>query len=112
MTRIIVALATLMIVGTEPCAGVTRASGERIVSFAADITVREDMSIEVREEFVILLLLKPSAFNIKQGNSGEARELSLKRLCGQISGTRSKKSARGAKRLCCQLWRRRASLER
>ena len=36
-----------------PCAGVTRAPGEKIVSFAEDITVHEDASIEVREEFVV-----------------------------------------------------------
>ena len=49
---IIVALAILTILGALPCAGTNRAPGEKIVSFAADITVREDTSIEVREEFV------------------------------------------------------------
>ena len=53
VTRIIVGLGTLTILGILPCAGVTRAPGEKIVSLAADITVREDTSIEVREEFVV-----------------------------------------------------------
>jgi hypothetical protein len=52
-TQIFVALATLTIVGAAPCAGVKRAPGERIISFVADITVREDTSVEVREEFVV-----------------------------------------------------------
>src|SRR5258705_7467869 len=52
-TRTIVALVALTILGILPCAGVTRAPGEKIVSFAADITIREDTSIEVREEFVV-----------------------------------------------------------
>jgi hypothetical protein len=43
----------MTIVGAVPCAGVTRAPGERIISFATDITVREDTSIEVREEFTV-----------------------------------------------------------
>jgi hypothetical protein len=51
--RILVALAAMTIVGATPCAGVTRAPGERIISFATDITVREDTSIEVREEFTV-----------------------------------------------------------
>jgi hypothetical protein len=52
-TRILVGLAALMILGTLPCAGTKRAPGEKIISFAADITVHEDTSIEVREEFVV-----------------------------------------------------------
>ena len=53
LTRILVALAILTIVGTVPSAAVKRAPSERIVSFAADLTVRGDTSIEVREEFVV-----------------------------------------------------------
>jgi predicted membrane protein DUF2207 len=49
----LIALATLLVLGTPPCAGVTRAAGERVISFATDITVREDTSIEVREEFTV-----------------------------------------------------------
>jgi hypothetical protein len=52
-TRILVGLATMTILGTLPCTGAKRAPGERIVSFAADITVHEDTSTEVREEFVV-----------------------------------------------------------
>jgi hypothetical protein len=51
--RIFVAPGILMLLGTVPCAGTKFAPGERIVSFAADITVHEDTSIEVREEFVV-----------------------------------------------------------
>jgi predicted membrane protein DUF2207 len=51
--RILFALAAMTIVGAAPCAGVTRAPGERIISFATDITVREDTSIVVREEFTV-----------------------------------------------------------
>ena len=53
VTRIIVGLGILTLLGTVPCAGTKYAPGEKIVSFAADITVREDTSIEVREEFVV-----------------------------------------------------------
>ena len=53
LTRTLVALAILTIVGTVPSAAVKRAPSERIVSFAADLTVRGDTSIEVREEFVV-----------------------------------------------------------
>jgi hypothetical protein len=52
-TGFFVVLAILTIAATDPCAAVTRAPDERIVSFAADLTVREDTSIEVREEFVV-----------------------------------------------------------
>jgi hypothetical protein len=51
--RLLFALAAVTIVGAAPCAGVTRAPGERVISFATDITVHEDTSIEVREEFVV-----------------------------------------------------------
>src|SRR6266576_5273719 len=53
VTRIIVGLGILTLLGTVPCAGTKYAPGEKIVSFAADITVRQDTSIEVREEFVV-----------------------------------------------------------
>ena len=36
-----------------PCSATKPAPGERIISFATDITVREDTSILVREEFVV-----------------------------------------------------------
>ena len=52
-SRTMVPLTVIVIFWTMPCAGVTRAPGERVISFVADITVREDMSIEVREEFVV-----------------------------------------------------------
>jgi hypothetical protein len=50
---VFVALATLSAMTTVPCAGVTRAPGEKIVSFSEDVTVHGDASIEVREEFVV-----------------------------------------------------------
>ena len=46
-------LAALMILATLPCWGTKSAPGEKIVSFAVDITVRKDTSIEVREKFVV-----------------------------------------------------------
>jgi hypothetical protein len=52
-TRALVGLTTLTILGAVPCAGTKRAPGEKIDSFAADITVHEDTSTEVREEFVV-----------------------------------------------------------
>jgi hypothetical protein len=52
-SRTMVPLTVIVIFWTMPCAGVTRAPGEKVISFVADITVREDMSIEVREEFVV-----------------------------------------------------------
>jgi hypothetical protein len=53
VTRIIVGWGTLTLLGVVPCAGTKYAPGEKIVSFGADITVREDTSIQVREEFVV-----------------------------------------------------------
>src|ERR1700730_1178224 len=52
-TRALVGLPTLTILGAVPCAGTKRAPGEKIDSFATDITVHEDTSTEVREEFVV-----------------------------------------------------------
>src|SRR5437868_13470325 len=52
-TRIIVAVATLTMLGAVPCKGTKRAPDERIISFATDITIRADTSIEVREEFAV-----------------------------------------------------------
>ncbi len=51
--RIFVIVAALTILGAVPCAGTKRAPGEKIVSFATDIAVHEDTSIEVREEFIV-----------------------------------------------------------
>jgi hypothetical protein len=50
---ILLGLAALIIAGGVPCSATRSAPGERIISFATDVTVREDTSIEVREEFVI-----------------------------------------------------------
>ncbi len=52
-TRTLAVIAALMIVGGVPCSATRPAPDEKIISFAADITVREDTSVEVREEFVI-----------------------------------------------------------
>jgi Predicted membrane protein (DUF2207) len=52
-TRILVGLAIATILATLPCWGTKSAPGEKIVSFATDIRVRKDTSIEVREEFVV-----------------------------------------------------------
>jgi hypothetical protein len=51
--RILLGLATLTIAGVVPCSATKPAPGEKIISFATDVTVREDTSIEVREEFVV-----------------------------------------------------------
>jgi len=51
--RIPLGLAALIIAAIVPCSATKPAPGERIISFAADITVREDTSVEVREEFVV-----------------------------------------------------------
>ncbi len=51
--RIPLGLAALIIAAVIPCSATNPAPGERIISFAADITVREDTSVEVREEFVV-----------------------------------------------------------
>ena len=45
-------LAALLVVAA-PCSGTVRTAGERIVSFAADVTVRDDATLEVREEFLV-----------------------------------------------------------
>src|SRR5882672_1413302 len=50
--RIPLGLAAQIIAAVIPCSATNPAPGERIISFAADITVREDASVEVREEFV------------------------------------------------------------
>ena len=50
---ILLGLFALIIAGAVPCSATKPAPGEKIISFATDITVREDTSIEVREEFVI-----------------------------------------------------------
>ena len=51
--RIPLGLAALIIAAIVPCSATNPAPGERIISFAADVTVREDTSVEVREEFVV-----------------------------------------------------------
>ena len=51
--EILLGLAALIIAGGVPCSANKPAPGEKIISFATDITVREDTSIEVREQFVI-----------------------------------------------------------
>ena len=53
IARILLGLAALIIAGVVPCSATKPAPGEKIISFAADITVREDTSIEVREEFIV-----------------------------------------------------------
>jgi Predicted membrane protein (DUF2207) len=52
-TRILVGLAIVTILATLPCWGTKSAPGEKIVSFAVDIIVRKDTSIEVQEKFVV-----------------------------------------------------------
>jgi len=42
-----------MLAGALPCAALTPAPGERIAWFTADLTIRNDTSIDVREEFVV-----------------------------------------------------------
>jgi hypothetical protein len=51
--RILLGFAALIIAGIVPCSATKPAPGEKIISFTTDIIVREDTSIEVREEFVI-----------------------------------------------------------
>ena len=51
--RILLGLAAMIIAAVVPCSATKPAPGEKIISFATDITVREDTSIEVREEFVV-----------------------------------------------------------
>jgi len=51
--RILLAIAVLMIAGGVPCSATKPAPDEKIISFAADITVREDTSVEVREEILV-----------------------------------------------------------
>ena len=51
--RILLCLAALTMAVAIPCSATKPAPGERIISFATDITVREDTSILVREEFVV-----------------------------------------------------------
>ena len=46
-------IAALILAGIIPCSATKPAPGERIISYAADVTVREDTSIEVREEFAV-----------------------------------------------------------
>jgi hypothetical protein len=46
-------LVALLVAAAAPCTGTVRAAGERIVSFAADATVREDATLQVREEFLV-----------------------------------------------------------
>jgi len=53
IARILLGLAALILAGVVPCSATKPAPGEKIISFAADITVREDTSIEVREEFIV-----------------------------------------------------------
>ncbi|MBZ5662642.1 MAG: DUF2207 domain-containing protein [Acidobacteriia bacterium] len=42
-----------ILAAARPCAAITPAPGERIVSFTADLTVRKDTSVDVREQFVV-----------------------------------------------------------
>jgi len=49
----VAAVAALLVAKAAPCPGAVRAAGERIVTFAAEVTVREDATLEVREEFLV-----------------------------------------------------------
>jgi hypothetical protein len=42
-----------ILVGVLPCSGITPAPGERITQFTADLTIRKDTSMEVREDFSV-----------------------------------------------------------
>jgi uncharacterized membrane protein len=52
-SRTLLWIAALTIAAAIPSSATKPAPGDRIISFATDITVREDTSIEVREEFVV-----------------------------------------------------------
>jgi hypothetical protein len=51
--RVLLGLAALTVAASAPCSATKPAPGEKIISFVTDITLREDTSVEVREEFVV-----------------------------------------------------------
>ena len=51
--RVPLGLAALTLLAILPCSATKPAPDEKVISFAADVTLREDTSIEVREEFVV-----------------------------------------------------------